>query len=196
MTIEEIFKFHGTDKYEHGYAPEYERHFGPLLQLPLKILEIGVYEGASLKSWQDIFPYALITGIDINEKYTAHGPRITMFKGDQSDHNFLSFVNKTCGPFDIIIDDGGHVQSEIETTFYYMFSRMTSAGIYAIEDIGTSYQVEYGGTNNLVPEKPNAREMIRSIVEDMHREFWMGPEFGCIVNSIHVSKELVFIYRK
>ena len=83
-TLDEIFNANGTDKGSQfgcpGYAPHnlgpvYEEAFAPLRLEPIKLLEIGVQGGASIKSWLEYFPSAQIYGIDLRE-WTHPDPRM------------------------------------------------------------------------------------------------------------------------
>ena len=65
--------------------------------------------------------------------------------GDQSDTQFLSKASEL-GPFDIIIDDGSHVWSDIITSYEYLIHQLSSGGFYCIEDLHTSYNCLYRGT--------------------------------------------------
>ena len=55
---------YGSDKgaISHGYVDHYERMFGPLRRRARKVLEIGIYRGASLQMWRDYFPRAEVYG--------------------------------------------------------------------------------------------------------------------------------------
>ena len=66
-----------------------------------------------------------------------------MFKGDQSDVEFLEhFKKRTGGNYDIIIDDGSHVPSHQKITFEALWSSVVPGGYYVIEDLETSYWKE------------------------------------------------------
>lgn len=76
----------GTDKSSlyHNYTEKYERFFHPWKHRKLNILEIGIYEGASLKMWEAYFPNAQIWGMDINPQCkNIESPRIKVLIGDQ-----------------------------------------------------------------------------------------------------------------
>jgi hypothetical protein len=47
--------------------------------------------------------------------------------------------------FDIIIDDGSHVQSHVRETFSIMFPKLKNGGLYLVEDLHTAYWEGYGG---------------------------------------------------
>lgn len=116
------------------YADFYQRHLAHLS--PNILLEIGVASGNSLRSWKRIFPQCSIYGIDIDQKCNYND--LNVFIGDQKDTTFLSFVLKTIGIPDIIIDDGGHKRSEQTKTFNYFFQQMKKGSIYIVEDLQTN----------------------------------------------------------
>lgn len=54
MILDELAISFGTDKSSrtHHFTKHYEVYFEPLRNFPLKILEIGVQSGASLRMWR------------------------------------------------------------------------------------------------------------------------------------------------
>ena len=66
--------------------------------------------------------------------------------GDQSDAHFLDRVARQHGPWDVIIDDGGHMMQQQITSFKALFPHVTPGGLYFIEDLRTSFSAPYGGT--------------------------------------------------
>jgi hypothetical protein len=50
--------------------------------------------------------------------------------------------------FDIIIDDGSHVNEHVITTFEYLLPILNNEGLYVIEDTQTAYWPEYGGSSH------------------------------------------------
>ncbi len=109
--INEIFAKYGSDKADHGYGKFYEAY---LPKNPRKILEIGVWKGASLHAWREIFPAAELHGLDLLARM-------------QRDLHRFSSQN-----FDLIIDDGSHNTREVMTTFYGLAH---SGCHYFIEDL-------------------------------------------------------------
>ena len=94
----------------------------------------------------DFGPNAEIHGIDWNPRCKRHqSERIHIHIGHQEDVVFLN--DKICplGPFDVIIDDGGHKMHQQQISLINLWSVVSSHGIYVIEDLGTSYTEKYGG---------------------------------------------------
>jgi hypothetical protein len=145
-----------TDKEgAHSYADAYERHLGHLRQRAITLLEIGIggyadpdQGGESLRMWKEFFPRARIVGIDIHPKAGIAEDRIIVLQGDQSDPLFLDEVASRYGPFDVVVDDGSHVCAHVIATFKHLFSHLVDGGVYAIEDLQTSYWGRtYGGSS-------------------------------------------------
>ncbi|CAF1196701.1 unnamed protein product [Didymodactylos carnosus] len=72
---------------------------------------------------------------------------VTMHYGSQDDVPFLkAFAGKHTKMFDVIIDDGGHRMTHQINSLTVLFpTSVRSGGVYAIEDIYTSYRPEFGG---------------------------------------------------
>ncbi len=134
------------DKWIH-YLPIYSRHFAPFRGRPLRMLEIGVYRGGSLDMWNWYFGRdAVIVGVDIDEgARTASDPRNPIEIGDQSDPEFLAAVERKHGPFDIVLDDGGHEMRQQIVTIETLFPKLVDGGVFLVEDTHTSYWDRWGG---------------------------------------------------
>jgi hypothetical protein len=135
-------------KWQH-YFDVYERHFAPLRGRPgLKILEIGVFKGGSLRMWKSYFGAdATVVGVDIDSGCQQHeraAEKIHVRIGDQASASFLASLHAEFGPFDVVIDDGGHTTTQqIESFLHLYFSAMTEEGIYLVEDLHTNYWPDF-----------------------------------------------------
>lgn len=131
----------------HHYFDIYHHHFQRYRGQPLSMLEIGVAHGGSLQMWKQYFgPKAKIYGLDINpDCKSLEEDQIEIFIGDQSDRGFIRGLGEQLGPFDIILDDGGHTMTQQIATFEELFSAVKETGIYAVEDLHTNYWQDYGG---------------------------------------------------
>ncbi len=130
------------------YFPIYERFFGEYRKRPIRFLEVGVFQGHSLKMWRRYFhPDTVIVGIDINPDCTRFEDapsNVHVRIGDQSDTVFLEKVIREFGPFDIILDDGSHICSHMVKTFDYAFlNGLTDNGLYLAEDTHTNFWLNY-----------------------------------------------------
>jgi len=144
--------FH-TDKWgSHSYTQHYQRYFQPLRHEELNVLEIGVggYKrpdqgGESLRMWKAYFPNSRIVGIDLYDKTQLLERRIDIRQCDQTDSEALHRLSNEYGGFDIIIDDGSHLNEHVIKTFEILFPLMRPNGIYAVEDTQTAYWPTWGG---------------------------------------------------
>jgi len=144
--------FH-TDKWgSHWYTQHYQRYFQPLKHKRLNVLEIGVggYEdsshgGESLRMWKAYFRRSQIVGIDIYDKTRFREGRIDIRQCDQTDSEALRGLSDEYGGFDIVIDDGSHINEHVIRTFHTLFPLMRPDGIYVVEDTQTAYWPTWGG---------------------------------------------------
>ena len=161
MTLNELATKYGTDKGpgDHNYTAVYEQMFEGIRNEPLKILEIGVADGASLRMWEEYFPNAEIHGIDINPCDIEH-ERITIHIGDQGDMKFMSSLGVD---FDIVIDDGSHRVSDQIFSFKVLWPNTRL--IYIVEDMYSSYLKRYGGGYR---RSGTAVEFFKDLVDDVN----------------------------
>jgi hypothetical protein len=155
-TLTTIFNKYNSDKNTsfHNYCRQYENIFRDFRTKPLKLLEIGVLQGESLKIWRDVFPNATnIVGVDINpqcKSYENTEKSIFVEIGDATKPDFIKFLNNKYGNFDIIIDDGSHTNKDVILSFESLFPSVNDDGIYLVEDT-----ICYKSINHLVPSHPN-----------------------------------------
>lgn len=134
------------DKWMH-YFDIYDFWFKKYKNKPIVILEIGVFQGGSLRMWRDYFgTEAEIFAIDINplcKQFETEKTKI--FIGSQEDREFLKNVKDQIPKIDILIDDGGHTMNQQISTFEIMYEHINNEGLYLCEDLHTSYWEIYGG---------------------------------------------------
>lgn len=151
--LRDVAKRHYTDnrtlKPDH-YFRIYDNHFSYRRDEPLKILEIGVWDGASLLVWRDYFPNATIVGLDIRDAPKALTTpiakgEVTFVQGDQSkDETLDRALAAAPGGFDVIIDDGSHIGALSRASFEHLFHKaLKPHGLYFVEDYGTGYMDGY-----------------------------------------------------
>lgn len=121
-----------------NFTPLYSKYFEPIRNKSIKILEIGVGSGPSLKIWYDYFPNAKIYAIDIENQSKHNNDRVKTYIGDQSNKEDLLRIIQEVGEVDLIIDDGSHVVSHQQISLGFLFKHLKEGGQYWIEDLHTS----------------------------------------------------------
>jgi len=146
--LDKIAKKYGTDKSSkfHNYCVKYEKYLPFHREDRINILEIGVLDGKSLKTWKEYYVNSNILGIDINPDCKQYEEdRISVEIGSQFDDDFLKKISEEYGPFDLILDDGSHMNDHVIFSFEHLIGSVKSPGVYVIEDSCTSYWTLYGG---------------------------------------------------
>jgi hypothetical protein len=153
-------------KMEH-YLEIYDQMLATYQGKDIRFLEIGIYKGGSMPMWQGFFgERAELTFLDIDPDCRALKlPGTTVEIGDQSDPEFLQRVGQTYGPFDLIVDDGGHKMHQQITSFRHLWPRLKDRGLYIVEDTHTSYWPGFGGGFR-APE--SFVEFAKDLIDRMH----------------------------
>ena len=184
----------------HHYFPIYEKYLAEYRNKKnLRFLEIGVAKGGSLQLWRKFFgDEATIFGIDIDpecEKYNGIHAEVRI--GSQIDKAFLKKTIDEMGGVDVILDDGSHHMNHIPHTLKYLFPKLSSGGIYMIEDLHTSFWRSYGGGYN---SKGNFFNFLRILFSDMHhwyhREGTKFPEISNECSGIYIHDSITVLEKK
>lgn len=139
MNLTELGWKYDTDKSPHGFMAEYEKRIGHLRNEPITLLEIGTWDGRGLRAFREYFPNGTIIGMDINPQWTPKPEdNVVLIKGDQREVEDLLKV-AALGPYDFIIDDGGHLPDEHITSFTFLWMYVKPGGWYVIEDSFTLF---------------------------------------------------------
>jgi hypothetical protein len=156
--LEKLIDNSRTDKNTiHSYLPLYEKLLVNKRETAKNVLEVGIYNGGSIKLWNDFFINATVYGLDImdinnvwggiknNEKIILH----TSSDAYNADFFMDNFLNKNI-KCDFILDDGPHTLESM-TQFIKLYSQiMTDDGILIIEDVQSIDWLEI--LKNEVPE--------------------------------------------
>lgn len=151
-----LYTKYGTDKGPsfHNYNRQYEELFANIRVTPIKILEIGVLRGASLRAYRDYFYNAdCVVGIDIKpecKSYENVAKSIFVEIGDATNKEFITEITKKYGTFDLILDDGSHRNDDVINSFLILFPLLNNKGIYVVEDT-----ITYKSPGYINPEYPN-----------------------------------------
>lgn len=196
----------GTDKWGtwHHYTPHYDRHLGHLRDERFTLLEIGIggyarekQGGASLRMWRSYFPKAQILGLDIEDKSFVDTDRIKTYRGSQTDPQLLQQIVDDADDLKVIIDDGSHRSEHIRATFDILYPLLPDDGIYAIEDLQTSYWPRFGGSEDL-DASFTSMALVKSLLDDLNwEEFTPVDREPSYVQShlvaLHAYHNLVFL---
>ena len=189
-----------VDRWRH-YFDIYHRHFAGFRGQPLTLIEIGVFNGGSLRMWRDYFgPQATIVGVDINPQCSQYAePGIDIVIGDQGDRAFLRTLSDRYPGFAILVDDGGHRMHQQIATFEELYPRLRSDGVYLCEDTHTSYMPAFGGGYR----KPKTfMETVKPLVDRLNAFHSVGPakfapdEFTYTTDSMHFYDSVLVIEKK
>lgn len=174
-----------TDKVTiHSYQTMYGQFLLPFyLKNPsMKMLEIGLgcdenYQpGSSVAVWKYLFPTAELWGAEYDgecvEKSLAAGKLegIHPLVGDQNDIPTLDkWIDQSGGAnFDVVIDDGGHQQCQIWTTFQKLWPHLQPRGLYFIEDLHTSHDEHFNEVSSPLCERyTNVVDIVKGMIDDL-----------------------------
>ena len=114
----------------HTYLETYERLFSPFRN-GCTILEIGLAMGDSLKLWDEYFTNSEILGVDISVVFEIPTYKNAVHVMEADATKPLELLQT----FDIIIDDGSHMEADQFKTFNLLKDKIKPGGVYIIEDI-------------------------------------------------------------
>jgi SAM-dependent methyltransferase len=169
------------------YFPVYEEALQRYRNRSCTLLEIGCNKGGSLHLWKrHLGPYAQIIGLDINpDSKQAESEQIHVRIGSQSDSDVLAGLVESFAPFDIVIDDGSHVMSDINTSFRHLFDHVSMDGVYIVEDLHTAYWDEFEGG---MGQDNSFIEFSKSVIDAMHARYIRGAQC-CDDFTMNVAKQ-------
>ena len=143
---------YGTDKspyniqtHRHPYTPIYDMLLAPFAYKNsgcIKLGEVGILNGSSLRMWRDYFPSAELVGFDISPDAIKHAEAISNTRGilvdAGSSDGLRSALKEACSDgkkFDILLEDASH-----RLTHQLIFLRdaleyVAPGGVLIIEDI-------------------------------------------------------------
>lgn len=159
--IETNYNAKKVSKYAVGYIHEfYNDIFSDLKDQNLKILEIGIHNGDSIRIWSDFFVNSEITCIDIVENDLAKDLKnknnVNCIYADAYDEVILEKLKNQ--KFDIIIDDGPHTFDSFIFFIDFYFQLLNPNGYFILEDI-----VDTSWSNILLEKIPNNLEFKKII---------------------------------
>ncbi|MDR3155107.1 MAG: class I SAM-dependent methyltransferase [Deltaproteobacteria bacterium] len=141
--LDGIGRRHGTDKSGsppggHDYLRKYEHFLAHLRHEEFTLLELGIFRGASLKTWEEYFTKARIIGVDIEEETLRHaGGRVEVILGDLASTPFVESLKALNAS--VIIDDASHWWTDQLRALFVLYPSLPKGGVYIAEDIHTSF---------------------------------------------------------
>jgi hypothetical protein len=158
MSLVDLADNSRTDKNTvHSYLPLYQQLLVNKKDNAKNVLEVGIWNGGSIKLWSDFFTNATVYGLDvmhsnplwdtiINKKNIVLYTSTDAYNVDFFKTNFL---NKNIR-FDFMLDDGPHSLASM-IQFIKLYSQvMTDDGILIIEDVQSWDWID--ALKNEVPE--------------------------------------------
>lgn len=143
MSLEELVDNSRTDKNTtHSYLPLYQTLLEKKRESARNVLEVGIYNGGSIKLWHDFFSNATVYGLDIMSESQVwpelkNKERIKIHASNNAyDTDFFKreFLDKNI-KCDFMLDDGPHTLDSM-IKFIQLYSQiMTDDGILIIEDV-------------------------------------------------------------
>ena len=142
---------YASDKlYWHSYIPLYEQLFAQIRVE--RVLEIGIgykdlmqpflpagvqyVHGSSLRIWSEYWPQAHIFACDIRQDALINEDRIWSLQCDQSKpEEVQKLIAWSGGWWDVVIDDGSHVDEHQLLTTKILLPEVNGGGVYVIEDV-------------------------------------------------------------
>jgi len=143
MNLENLADNLRTDKNTvHSYLPLYQQLLINKKETAKNVLEVGIYNGGSIKLWSDFFTNAKVYGLDVmnvNDVWDGikNNDKIILYTSTDA-YNYDFFKNQFLDEnikFDFMLDDGPHSLESMKQ-FIKLYSQvMTDDGILIIEDV-------------------------------------------------------------
>lgn len=177
-TLQDLYRSHEgklSDRWS-LYLDTYERVLAPWRERPLRMLEIGVQNGGSLEIWSRYFPNArVLVGCDINPlcgNLRYDDPRVHVVVGDASVQGAYDRIRALSPAFDLVIDDGSHLSSDIVRSFARYFPLLAECGLFIAEDLHCSYWRDYEGG---LFEPASSIAFFKALADIVNHEHWGRP---------------------
>lgn len=133
---------HGTDKAsnDHDYLRHYQHHLTAAKSAGIDcIMEIGIFNGASLRMWKEWSQAKKVVGLDINKDTKKHEEgNIVVEIGNQEDPQFLVSCVVSHNP-SIVIEDGSHLWDHQIIAFQTIFPLLERGSTYIMEDLHVGF---------------------------------------------------------
>ena len=137
-------KCYETDKGSvHSYVDAYEQILKPYRETAMNVLEIGLFNGNSLRMWEQYFTNASVHGIDCDEQ--PHGGMADLRPMILSGKHNIHILDGTSEEqvdkefagvkFNVVWDDGSHLLETQLQTINIFKNRLAENGMIILKDI-------------------------------------------------------------
>lgn len=185
----------------HHYLAIYDRYLARYRGKPVRLLEIGVYNGGSLQVWRRYLgAQAVIHGLDLDPRCALiDDPDLRIHIGSQDDVELLGRIVAEMGGVDVVIDDGSHAWRHQIATFEALYPTLAPDGVYMCEDVHTSYWPLSG------EGRPDAQSFIdyaKTLVDRLHVWYSLGEQsaadmaFALMTGGIGFHDSMVVIEKQ
>lgn len=137
-----------------GYARSYAKLLRPRLNDVACLVELGVFQGASMALWCDLFPESHVIGLDIDfarfaehrpflesrGAFASNYPRLVRFDAFRPDPAALE-TELRGQTINVFVDDGPHDLDGILATASVVMPLMSPGSLYVVEDKSSSLAV-------------------------------------------------------
>lgn len=103
---------------------------------PKVIVEIGVHQGGSIKTWLAAFNPDLVVGIEKDAVDPAYSAEVHLIQGASQDPEVVAQVKEVLGkwPIDFLFIDGDHTYEAVKQDFELYSPLVRKGGIIAFHD--------------------------------------------------------------
>ena len=121
----------------HMYGDFYDELLFDKQELPISLLEVGIFSGGAIRLFHDYLINATIVGVDITDEKINQPinnyDRLSVFITDA--YNIDNWTQLPKKMYDIIIDDGPHTLSSQIFALTHFPDFLTPGGVLIIEDV-------------------------------------------------------------
>ena len=188
MNLEELGIKHGTDKSgpKHHYTRDvYPQYLEALRDQPIRLLELGIYKGASARMWSEYLTHPkseIVVADNWDLALKANVGRAKAVWCDFRMNTALRDLTKE-GMFDVIIDDSSHIPVCQNECLIELTKSLKPGGLYFIEDC-------HSGNNR------KSLKNLQASTEETYTDYLMPQIHRLLVNAKTEPWETIKIYPK
>lgn len=187
--------YHDLEKHSikwDNYFEIYNDHLSKYVRNNPNVLEVGIADGGSLEFWSRFFVDGQIHGVDLNPacmEFKYKQDNIHLHLGDQSSPEFWDSFLANKEKFDVIVDDGSHINSHQITTLIKLFPYLKEGGTFIIEDTHTSYWEQWGGG---LKKPDTCIEFSKGLIDFLHKQHINASAPEALVKIFKNLKSITF----